>query len=172
MAGSWAFASHAFGGVAEGVSAVRQYNPLQRLVSHAGLDFQRGAARRGENRFFPALGSVARFAASEYLGDRVSRFVHNQGMQGGWFFNWPGSSAMWRRLGNRSGSAVRAYVESRGRSYPTRTPFVRHPRMFARPVPAWQLRFGAFGRSGRRRRVGRHELYLNPNSWRNEFRQF
>jgi len=169
MAGSWAFATRAFGDLAEGVSAVRSGDYLNRTLAHVGL----GGSRGSGGRFWPVAGRTLRAVASEYASDRVQRSVTNAGMQGGAFFHLPGTSAMWRRLGSRAGGSVRAFLEPRGAwQSVVRRPFVRYPRMFARPVPQWQAGFVRPERRMRRRRRGRDQFFLGRDAWRSDFRSF
>lgn len=163
MAGLWAAAFHAGGTVAQAVSDIRDYNVAARVSPY--LD-------SAVTRFGIPVG---RAFAGELAADRVSRFVSNQGMQGGMFFNWPGSSAMWRRVGRRAGAYARSVVDPR----PSRTraayvprqraPFVRYPRMYARPIPAWQSRFGGVHRRGAGRVIHRGRFYEPRDAWKSSF---
>lgn len=99
---------------------------------------------------------------------------------------------VWRHLGrygrplaqatvNAVGRGARNYVRARIRPFLrpnawrepharlARAPFVRYPRMYARPVPEWQSRFVRADRRLPGRRRGRGQFFMSRDAWKAGF---
>lgn len=110
---------------------------------------------------------LARHYAAGQAGEFIGRVVHNSGMVGGPLFHLPGSVAMYRAFKSRAYNATYRALNPR-----VRTPFVRYPRMFVRPVPHWQTRFGGSDSGSRRRTLSRRQFYEARDAWKQGFRDF